>query len=499
MPTRPSSLPPPGDRRGAEWPALEAWQATAASADILWASHAEAGALAQRARWRLQQLLAAACGAPLHARRLRAALGPGAGDPARSPAAAYRAAALPLEAIEPIDRAAASAGFDESCTDRRVTREALAPFLADPGRIGEAFLGRYAVWTSSGSTGEPAIWVHDARALAVYDALETLRFGGLDRPGAGARAMREWLASGPAGARRFAMVGATGGHFAGTASVERLRRGAPWARDNVRTFTILQSVPALAAELEAFDPAIVATYPTAAEVLAAEHEAGRLRVRPSEIWLGGEQLVEPVRRRIAAAFGCPVRQAYGASECLSIAWECALGTLHLNADWAVLEPVDRAMRPVPPGEPSHTVLLTNLANHVQPVLRHDLGDGVTLTGERCACGSAMPAMRIEGRRDDVIELDGPRGAVRLMPLAVETVLEHEAGARAFQLVATDRRTLSLRLAPGPDATALRARCGRALRRFLDDQGLPTIRIVDDPVPPMRDPRSGKLRHVLRAR
>lgn len=232
-------------------------------------------------------------------------------------------------------------------------------------------------------------------------------------------------------------------------------------------------------------------------MLAAERTAGRLSIRPREIWLGGEHSTEGARAAIAEAFGCRVREGYGASECLSIAWSCAHGALHLNADWVILEPVDRDMRPVPPGTPSHTVLLTNLANHVQPVIRHDLGDGVTLGATPCACGCAMPTLRVDGRRDDVLEFDGTGGPVRLLPLALETVLEEHAGVFDFQLVGRDDRTLALRLPDGPTRVRQRDAARRALRGYLDANGLGGVALVDDDAAPARDAASGKLRRVLR--
>jgi len=49
-------------------------------------------------------------------------------------------------------------------------------------------------------------------------------------------------------------------------------------------------------------------------------------------------------------------QRIRASECMSMAFSCAAGGLHVNADLDRLEPVDRDYRPTPPGETSHTVL-----------------------------------------------------------------------------------------------------------------------------------------------
>jgi phenylacetate-coenzyme A ligase PaaK-like adenylate-forming protein len=179
---------------------------------------------------------------------------------------------------------------------------------------------------------------------------------------------------------------------------------------------------------------------------------------------------------------------------VAIAWECTHGALHVNADWVVLEPVDRDMRPVPPGTASHTVLLTNLANRVQPILRHDLGDSVTVGTVPCPCGSPMPTLRVEGRRDDVLVLEGIDGPVHLLPLALVTVMEDEAGVFDFQLVARDAGTLLLRLPPSSDPGARQA-CHRALRAFLDTQGLATVRVLDDPRAPVHESASGKLRRV----
>ena len=84
------------------------------------------------------------------------------------------------------------------------------------------------------------------------------------------------------------------------------------------------------------------------------------------------------RSGIERAFGCPVANEYGASECMSIAFGCRAGWLHVNADWVILEPVDRDYRPTPPGHPSHSVPAHQPPNRIQPVIRYDLGDSVTV-------------------------------------------------------------------------------------------------------------------------
>ncbi len=50
------------------------------------------------------------------------------------------------------------------------------------------------------------------------------------------------------------------------------------------------------------------------------------------------------------------------------------GRKHVHDDWVILEAVDETMRPMRDGTTSATVLLTVLANDVQPIIRYDLGD-----------------------------------------------------------------------------------------------------------------------------
>lgn len=415
----------------------------------------------------------------------------------RSPFYAERCRALPANARElrevpPVTRGALMARFDDWVTDRRITFASARAFASDPRLVGQPYLGSYALWTSSGTSGEPGIFVLDEVALAVHDALEALRLG--RGPFA-----QESLVGMLLGGGRYAMIAATGGHFAGVASVERLRRLAPLLADRLQVFSILEPLARTVARLNAYRPDCLATYPTVAELLAREQEQGRLAIRPSVVWLGGETLSGRLRARVQGTFGCRVIEEYGASECMSIACGCERGNLHVNSDWVLLEPVDRSYRPVAPGTMSHTVLVTNLANRVQPLIRCDLGDSVVLDERPCACGSPFPVIRVHGRSDDVLEFEDAHGApVALPPLALTTVVE-ECGIYRFQIVQAAPDALDVRLEEDGRAGKRAARwrrVERALRSYLEAQGLAAIVLRLDPAPLETCGAGGKLRRVL---
>lgn len=377
--------------------------------------------------------------------------------------------------------------FDEWLTERGIGRAEVEEFVADRRLIGERFRGRYLIWKSSGSSGTPGLFLQDPPALAVYDALVAMQW--LEAAWSPARFV--------AGAGRAAIVIATGDHYASIASWERLRRSHPaWT---AKSFSVLAPIGELVAELNDYRPALLATYPSMLAILAGEMRAGRLRIAPSIVWCGGEALTRAAQARAERLFGCRIIHEYGASECLSIAHGCRAGSLHLNQEWVLLEAVESDGSPTPPGRISHTTLLTNLANRLQPLIRYDLGDRVLMRRRPCACGNALPALFVEGRSGEVLELRSENGSrVPLSPLAIASVVEEAVGGRRFQLAQAGPTQLVLRLdTRGTQARrAAWQRAGPALRGYLQAQGLGSVRIRLGRTAPRPDAHSGKLRQVV---
>lgn len=194
-----------------------------------------------------------------------------------------------------------------------------------------------------------------------------------------------------------------------------------------------------------------------------------------------------------------MRDLYGAAECDPLAFGCEQGWLHVHADWVVLEPVDAAGRPTPAGEPSHTVLLTNLANRVQPIVRYDLGDSVVTRPDPCPCGCPLPAIRVAGRRDDVLHLRSADGAVvDIPPLAIVPLLDQTRGVRLGQVMQAGPATLRIRLdvEPPQDADAVWRALAERLAGYLATQGLAGVELVRDSEPPRQQAAGAKFRHVV---
>ncbi len=73
--------------------------------------------------------------------------------------------------LPPPRKQALMARFDEWDSDRRVTFAAVRALLDEPHRIGERFLERVTVITTSGTTGAPGLSLVDEGAMSVTSAL----------------------------------------------------------------------------------------------------------------------------------------------------------------------------------------------------------------------------------------------------------------------------------------------------------------------------------------
>jgi phenylacetate-CoA ligase len=255
-----------------------------------------------------------------------------------------------------------------------------------------------------------------------------------------------------------------------------------------------QSIGRLVEQLNAI-PSVscIVTYPSMLTILTKEQEAGRLQIEPVVISTGGETLADDLRARVQRAFPSlkyGILDTYACTECLVLSFECSCGRKHVNEDWVILEAVDEAMRPVPDGTLSATVLLTVLANDVQPFIRYDLGDCVRFHTDPCPCGSPFRSFQVEGREATLVRV----GEVTLSPLVFD--LEHEY-ARRIQLVQTSERDFEVRIEPTDQAAAavVFEEVIRSVKQVFRDNGLGNVAVTESQESPKLT-ASGKFHEVL---
>ena len=145
--------------------------------------------------------------------------------------------------------------------------------------------------------------------------------------------------------------------------------------------------------------------------------------------------------------------------------------MHIADDQVILEPVDMQGNVVPYGEPADRVLLTNLYNLDQPLVRYDIADSITLTDAPCPCGCAhRRVIGIHGRMDGLFDLG--RG-VAVPRREFETILLAAPGVADFFVGRTNG---GIDVLVATDGSCDRERLRGQLVDLLARHGAPTLEV-----------------------
>ena len=266
----------------------------------------------------------------------------------------------------------------------------------------------------------------------------------------------------------------------------------------IQLIPVTLPISEISKRLNDLQPAMLSGYASALGLLAQEQMEGRLQIHPSIIISSAEPLSDENRSLIHQAFGVPPRNNYGCSEGGVMGYECKKGNMHINADWVIFEPANLNHEPVELGQLSDRTLITNLANHVMPIIRYELGDRVSLATEACSCGITLPVAKVEGRTDEILRFTSPNGQIiPVFPLALWSVIKETPGIVRFQAIQTASDSLKIRIEVklNHEKASVWERLKTRVREYLASQNLSNVRIIEDAEIPSRDPKSGKFRQI----
>jgi phenylacetate-CoA ligase len=353
--------------------------------------------------------------------------------------------------------------FDQAVTVDDIRRDELASFMEDVSNVGKYFHGKYAVSRTSGSQGQPLLIIQTKEHIDLLFALHISR--GNNKP-IGLRAAFEHIRH-PA---RLAVIIFKPGFYASASAFSYMPQAASrYMKAKVFNWNDTD----LMDQLAKFRPTHLTAYSSMLHEIARQIEAGRLSFQPDleEVVNIAERIMPQARNHYTKVFGAPVLDNYAMGECLFLTNCCPnSGGMHVNADWAMMEVVDEDNRPVPAGRPGAKVLLTNLANYAQPLIRYEIGDIVTMAAEHCNCGSNLPLVEsIDGRDSEMFEVETEHGTHLLQPMIFQNTLTRLLEVREYQIIQKENNRFHILLEPLPgqklDRERARAVMDQELRRY----------------------------------
>lgn len=393
-----------------------------------------------------------------------------------------------LSDLPPVNKTELMAHWNDWITDRSVDLTEIQRFMEDLDNIGRKWNGKYLIYTTSGSTGNPLVSLCDASTNNVTGAISLLR----------SYARSEDMKAFIKGGGKSVGIYADSGFYLGNSSIRSKLLKMPWKKRQIGLVSALAPTEHIVESLNTYQPAMLGGYPSNLELLLEEQKSGRLHISPVIIMTGGEYLSDQLRSQLKSTFHCYVQTSYACTEGGTIACECRQKHLHINDDWIIVEPVDENNQPVPAGVQSDKLLLTNLFNFSQPFIRYEVTDRIVLHDEPCTCGNPSPWIEIEGRNDDVLSFSENGKTVRVPPLAVYATLKEVHCLRRFQLVVYPENRIELRLDVGTDISKENAfeKADTALRMFFQQYGVRNIDITLSDDSPKQHPNSGKFKHII---
>jgi phenylacetate-CoA ligase len=359
---------------------------------------------------------------------------------------------------------------DLPITPKKDLRAASDDFVARDCR------GRVHNYLSSGSTGTPVSVACTAEDHRRYIAAREVRSFGW--AGASVRWPRSMI-----GGRRVVPDGLSHAPF------HRYN----WAERQVyfSAFHIAPAhVPDYVAAFNKYRPRLLTGYAYSHFLLSRMMNEQKLTLdyEPAAAVLSSEKLTPVMKQEIRQALRTRAFEEYGAVENCLLATECEKGRLHVSPDFGVLEIVDAAGQPVPPGVEG-SVVCTSLVSEAQPLIRYEVGDRAIWAKDGCACGrDHLPVLEeVVGRLEDVVVGTDGREMVRFHWVFIDlpNVLEGQIVQEAL-----DRLTLKLVTRPGFGATEER----EIRRRFAERLG--PVQLQIEPVPEIPRTERGKFRAVI---
>lgn len=376
--------------------------------------------------------------------------------------------------------------YNEWVTDHELTLDKVLTYVKRPADDSSLLLGRYTALCTSGSTGNPLPMVRDDYHNKIHNAMMMQRLYKGINPDL-LNIMHHKIAS----------VIHTSPTASSYSAFLRTVSTFPQATGNMLAISVLESIEHTVEQLNDFQPEMLSGYSSSLVLLASEKEKGNLNIPVKLIVNSAELLTDEAYNHIKKAFGCPILNNYCMTEGGEVAMTNYCSHLHLNEDWVIVEPVDSQMNPMPEGSSqfSNGILVTDLSNFVQPIIRYYVSDCVRILPNNSDCTeSSLPILQIQGRSHEPFVLCGKHFTM----VAIVTKAEVWPGLLKYQIVQTAPDTMQLRgvCTPESDPDEVLGSLAAQLQTYFLNSGCSEAHFTYTTQPLLYNAQGGKIPRYL---
>lgn len=385
--------------------------------------------------------------------------------------------------IPPTEKSTLLENFDEWVTDPTIKKGEVLKYLDRPINDTSLLHGTYTALKTSGSTGNPLPMVRDDYHNKIHGAMMARRLlNGLPPD----------ILS-PVGNRIAAIIHTSPGASSYNGFLKTLAAN-PDHAGNMLAISILESIGTIVEKLNDFKPTVITGYASSLVLLAIEQEKGALDIPLKLICNSAELLTDEAYRHLTAAFKCPVINNYCMTEGGEIAMANGAPELLLNEDWVIVEPVNANKEPVEDdAEFSDGILITDLSNFVQPIIRYYVSDRVRIKYPKD--NSKFPVLQIDGRTFEPFTIGGKQFTMATIVVKAEVW----PGLVSYQVIQTGSDTLQVRgvCAPGADCNEVLGGLCRKLEEYFRDNGCENATVTYTTEPLLHNRQGGKIPRYIR--
>ncbi|MFP4621696.1 MAG: AMP-binding protein [Bacteroidales bacterium] len=361
--------------------------------------------------------------------------------------------------------------FDDFLVAGKLTKRRVEDFLESTSAPDNTLYDKYHVIHSSGTTGEVGYFVYNPREWDFIKAISLRIF-----PHFGLKP------------KSYAFIGVADGHYAGVSLfLSPLHSPESFVYRDYLVLDINYPLEQYLDVLNRLNPAVITGYPTGVGMLAEMQKSGKLSVSPQALVCGGEPLTPETEKLIHEVWECQLINYYASSESLIMGVERAdLKGFYLFDDVNYIEFRD-----------DH-ILLTNLYNYTQPLIRYRMDDVLVPQGE----GDIWPFTRIKhviGRREELLWFINQRGEYDFIhPIVI--VEFYVRGLEKYQVLKTGNTSFTFKtvISNQFNEEQVIRKIDEAWREILKKKEMLNLdyrieAISDIPI----DPKSGKFKLIMK--